>query len=383
MADRVRVVVGANAAVGARRFAALAGQLGAAARSLAASSKALADQSGWRGGAAARFRQDRQRMTALLDRLVPAMERMAKGAQSVVDDIDRADASGAAKMPAAPNVTTASAGAAGAGGSTPAVELAAYTTDTGHGRFWPEDTVLNQDGAFQPSINGKDYNSIPRTPAIVDYYNTTAQEAHAYLYLMGGPNAGQFFSHYLQGSGQDLNFDSTVPYYDSANFASMVDKTAAEQIAAAEATGTSAFDSGWIYDAIPGGRSGTPQSPFTDSADWNLAVGKGYYRLVGHRTPEGTWQTTLQMTSYYDFHESQNFGHGVTGHDMHALHQAGIAQDFREIGSGSLFFDSTGGHILPVAPGPSPTPVAPSPPSNPPSSPDPTPGPSPTPSGGR
>ncbi len=132
MADRVRVVVGANAATSARQFVTAAGQLGAAARSLAASSATLADQSGWSGATADRFRQDRQRMTALLDRVISAVERMAKGAQSVIDDIDRADASGASAL--AP---------LGAAGSTPTGTPAPATTkgQGGIGPYTPAGTL--------------------------------------------------------------------------------------------------------------------------------------------------------------------------------------------------------------------------------------------------
>lgn len=200
------------------------------------------------------------------------------------------------------------------------------------------------DGAFQESCPST---STTHCPAY-DYRQAAPPTASDYLtYALGWAiasamqdlalnNASKFLFHYLSNQGTNLLFDSTAAYRNGPGFAAAVDCTVKTWI---HRVGNDAnvFDSGYI---------GVLPSTW-GSWDWRLAIGHGFYRVVGIRQPNGTWSVHLQLTSYYQFRSGENFpipytSYTIYGEPFRHLHKTGLAQNFKSIGNGTITFDSSG-----------------------------------------
>lgn len=209
----------------------------------------------------------------------------------------------------------------------------------------------NQPQCSQPTVDNN-----PPAPVVQPGDGVDAAEAEAAYQGMGAagfigapiPDAQNFFGHYLGINatlGSDLNFDSTVPYFASTgtgSFSATVDSTVDNLINAANggtgATGT--FDSGWAdYPAV-----GVDTTAWNDD-DWRYATGHGFFRVTGTRQSGGGWSVSLQWSSYYQFRDNVNFG-PVSGTDMRRLEAIGWAQNYDEVGNGTLLYSSSGQEIL-------------------------------------
>jgi hypothetical protein len=220
-------------------------------------------------------------------------------------------------------------------------------------------TVYTKEGAFQQN-EANDYDSWPWYDKLLTEDDKTDLEtaglAEAFMSAEHLTDAREFFEHYEDGSGSDLRFDAAEPYQASPHFKSLVNGTVRDEIRLADASGKTSFDSGYVYHT----------DPFPDSKDWHNAIGGCYYRVAGHRGPQGTWVTQLRITSYYQFRDGHNFGnigplHGlVQGSAMRNLERVGIAQNYHEIGRATLVYHPDGSlkDIVqpPTVPGPVPSP---------------------------
>ena len=142
-------------------------------------------------------------------------------------------------------------------------------------------------------------------------------------------------------------------YHQGPGFKTAVD-AAAQRWIAEQRSQDSAFDSG--YMDFPAFNASTGIYDSTDtwgSGDWQRAVGHGFFRLVGTRQASGAWSVQLQLTSYYQFRSGEDFGvvhipvldidiPAVSGAEFRRLHEVGYAQNFREIGTGTLSYGASG-----------------------------------------
>lgn len=217
--------------------------------------------------------------------------------------------------------------------------------------------ICSETGAFQKNVSD-DYNTV--TPDnILDFehwneYRKYAQEISIAMMARRLPITHEFFQHYLDGTGNDLNFDSTTAYYTSTGFSSTVDNTVMQEIAK-RGQGATTFDSGW-NDYPP---ADVPTTAWKNY-DWQNSVGHGFFRVTGQLQKDGTWHVRLQLTSYYQFRAGEDFyTHGylvAKGADMRHLEQLGWAKNFREIGTGNLKYKADGLDVYPIPqpePGPS------------------------------
>lgn len=323
------VLVGADAAGSARALVAAAKRFGAAIDALSASAARLADQRTWQGAAAERFRREQQDLTTHLRLMSASLTRMASGAQSVIDTIDLDDALGALR-PGDPVVGSQSDGTA-----------PGYPPVYGWDPKKDGKVIVDDQGAFQPDHGNNDYGTAKPFSIVgmpIDFVESLYAEAIADgAYLSNGPESSEYFKHYLDGTGTDKHYDSTLPYQESDYFKSLVDSGVQPSIQQAEALGKDSFDSGYIYDP----------SPFPDNKNWYGAVNGSFRRYVGHRAADGTWVVTLQMTSYYQFRNGQHFGpFGLaSGRILHDLERHGDAKNFRLLGTGTILYDSEGNPI--------------------------------------
>ncbi|MFK0288717.1 WXG100 family type VII secretion target [Streptomyces sp. NPDC090499] len=356
MGDAVRVVVGANAGSAAQQLVAAVGRFGACLQRLSSAAEALAGDSTWAGATADRFRLDHRQMAARTEQLNAALGRMAQGARSVVDRIDQEDAKGmAATVPTAiaasavsgPGAVLGQAAAQDSGGLSHRPDLPEPPPLPTDPRFppvigWggPGVPVVNEKGAFQPDHGGDykvDHYDQERAQQLMNYGQMIATGSHLYP----GDDAARFFQHYLNGSGSDLNYSAEAPYTQSQVFQNLVNQTVRDHIALALATGKSDFDSGYLYNA----------DMFPDNPDWTGAIKGCFFRVSGHRTPQGTWETRLRITSYYQFVPGANFAHGLAnGEKLHELERLGIARNYHSIGTATMEFDNNGEWVLPDPP---------------------------------
>jgi len=312
------VLVGADAAGSARELVAAAKRFGAAIDVLSASAARLADQRTWQGATAERFRREQQALTTHLSLMSASMTRMASGAQTVIDTIDRDDVLGAARLGSRPGGTTS---------KHPPV----------HGWNAEDGTVVVDDqGAFQPDHGNNDYGAA-ESARYIDPTSGYGEAVYAEAIAAGsrfsnGPESSEYFQHYLDGTGTDKHYDSTRPYRESPHFRSLVDSDVQAQIKQAEVAGKNSFDSGYIYDP----------SPFPDNKNWYGAVNGSFRRVTGRRAADGSWVVTLQMTSYYQFRNGQHFGPlGLaSGRILHDMERQGVAKNFRLLGTGTIVYDS-------------------------------------------
>lgn len=302
----------------------------------------LADPEFWDSAGAERFRANSGTFTGNARTAGQALETTATSALTSIQGIDNADA------------------ANGVGGSGPAgaVVPMGFTSPGSSGLppvyGWPPKNpppVVDEDGAFQPDSGedfGKDWwftvAEIDDLPALTSD-PLVAQEGYAWAIVAGarlkyGPDAANFFAHYLEGTGSDLRFDSTDPYHESTIFQNNVDKMAFDAINKAKADGRSSFDSGYVYTAHP---FGTDKVKDGDK-NWYGAIDSCFVRTSGHRKANGTWVTDLQVTSYYQFTNQETFGpYGLARGDiLHEMEREGLAKDFRSIGTGTLTYDKDG-----------------------------------------
>ena len=217
----------------------------------------------------------------------------------------------------------------------------------------PTHPTCNSTGAFQQSCDTttpcsapvNDYNTAQAT-AGDSLYVAEAVAAYEGLAITGGPTAQEFFKHYEDNQGTDLNFDSTAAYHASVgtgpndlSFSGQVNKTVKDWIGLVHSAADT-FDSGYLDYPADGNTSEWQNN------DWERAVGHGFYRVVGTRQSDGSWSVHLQLTSYYQFRIGTNFGVSgvpiVYGADMRRLVKIGLAQNFREVGNGTLTYDTAG-----------------------------------------
>ena len=206
----------------------------------------------------------------------------------------------------------------------------------------PSRPTCSEEGAFQADEQNDHGTIVPRfvlpdgepgpdSALVVDAAAIPVAMDHR-----GWHQAATFFRRYTAGTGQDLTFDATQAYRDSAAFRSVVDRAVKSSADAARSAGEKEFDSGYQdYDFTR-----------TDSDDWANAIGRGFYRVTGRQQADGAWSVRLQLTSYYQFHEKGNdFPLRIRGMKLH-LSQAelrrmvkvGMAKNFRSVGSGTLDF---------------------------------------------
>lgn len=168
-------------------------------------------------------------------------------------------------------------------------------------------------------------------------------------------NAQNFFGHYEDDTGTNLNYDSTVPYFAStggsvsagtASFSVAVNDQVNHWISLVHGS-ASTFDSGWMdYPLTYNGNLGSTSNWNND--DWKNAVGHGFFRVVGTQQSNGNWSVALQLTSYYQFRDGVNFPLGpltIQGSDMRRLEVIGWAENYDEVGTGTLLFSPTGALI--------------------------------------
>ncbi|MCD9875378.1 WXG100 family type VII secretion target [Streptomyces guryensis] len=340
-----KVLVGASAPNSAREFTLAVSRFEGAATSVESLADRLASSSSWQGQTAQLFAREREQFTQRMTAMRQALSRIAQAAQAIVQAIEETDRQGAEQLPNAPSsVSPALAMAANAPllpqGPLPP-EPPPLATDP---RFppvvgWagPDLPVVNAKGAFQPD-HGNDYGADQpdsTTPLLQDYAESIAGGS----YLYPGADAARFFQHYLDGSGSDLHFSSLDPYTQSQKFQHMVDQTVRDQVALARATGKNGFDSGYIYNS----------DMFPDNGNWTGAIKGCFVRVAGHQTPQGTWETTLQISSYYQFVPGANFGplDAANGAALHELERMGVARNYHSLGTATLEFDDNGSWILP------------------------------------
>jgi hypothetical protein len=169
------------------------------------------------------------------------------------------------------------------------------------------------------------------------------------------PDAQRFFGHYEDNTGTDLNFDSTVPYFAStggtiadgnASFSVAVNDQVDQWISRVHGS-AGTFDSGWLdYPLMVNGKLGDTKNWNDDN--WRMAFGHGFFRVVGTRNADSTWSVSLQLTSYYQFRDGSPISAGpltVQGDDMRRLEVIGWAQNYDEVGTGSLLFNSAGANM--------------------------------------
>jgi hypothetical protein len=165
-------------------------------------------------------------------------------------------------------------------------------------------------------------------------------------------NAQNFFGQYENDTGANLDFDSTVPYFASTggsiaggdpSFSVAVNSQVSSWIAGVHGD-ASTFDSGWLDYPLNSGST----SNWNDD-DWRFAMGHGFFRVTGTRQSNGDWSVSLQLTSYYQFRDGVNFPVGpvtvVYGTDMRRLEVIAWAENYDEVGTGTLLFDSSGNLI--------------------------------------
>jgi hypothetical protein len=215
--------------------------------------------------------------------------------------------------------------------------------------------VCDNTGAFQISCDVAvcdtpvyDYGTVSPTLSDDAVLNITVPAAITYMASQGWLWAPYFFNHYLENNGKDLPFSSSVAYHDSPGFAASVDATAASWIGE-QRPQDSSFDSGYIEFPPPAPDGSPGDTGLWGNTDWQNAVGHGFYRLAGTRTAGGSWSVSLQVTSLYQFRKDQLFGKdiwvarvGVTGEALRHLEKAGKAENYREVGTGTLSYDSQG-----------------------------------------
>ena len=123
-------------------------------------------------------------------------------------------------------------------------------------------------------------------------------------------DASSFFGHFLDGSCSDLNFDSTNAFWNDGGFEAAVIKEFQFRINILGSSDTT-FDSGWV--SFPKADSSQPDLGTWSTFDWQNAVGHSFFRIVGTKQSDGTWLVHLQLTSYYQFRDYQNFSLPVYG----------------------------------------------------------------------
>lgn len=177
------------------------------------------------------------------------------------------------------------------------------------------------------------------------------------------PNAADYFEHFLDGSGEDIDLDMDVFLEDLPEFQEEVERRQEEIIeeALAEAAdrdidGPITFPintpmEGWGYppDDIDG------DSFAYDDPDWANAIGSFHYGLEGEitvyppETPGGdptySLDTTVNMEKWYDWDREEtdpvfsDWKRNLAGYsqaDIAELHQYGMAQEFWIRGSTEL-----------------------------------------------
>ena len=207
----------------------------------------------------------------------------------------------------------------------------------------PTRPTCDQTGAFQ-NDQPNDYGLTKADPALLADALANAETGKKVLAAL--PKAIEFFNHYLDGTGSDLNFDSTQPYKASSDLRISVDNTVAALVTSANNTKANTFDSGYQrfeFDKI-------------HDTEWAAAMGGCFYRVAGSLQSDGTWSVRFQLTSYYQFRDGINFTVPLTsitvyGTKMRYLEKVGKARNFREVGAGTLTYTHTGDPTwIPAAP---------------------------------
>lgn len=330
MAPGVRVVVGSNAPAAARQLVEEVGRLEAAARRVLAAAAALADERVWSGSTADQFEHVRQELIGRLGKMTATLHRLAAAAKTVIEDIESHDAKGASAFATLPPVS----------GWDSKDDGKAVVTDAG--AFQPDD----------PNYHHGSEEDFSLTPwgAPVTMAKDLALEGYGQFLDTGslvyaGPNSEQFFKHYLDGSGSDLDYDAAEPYKASHHYAGVVNNQVQQGIAGAQATGATSFDSGYVYEA----------DPFPDSKDWHNALGSHFMRVTGHENPDGTWTVQMSATSNYQFRKGDDFGpelpvpnepgewfQPINGGALQDLANSGLAKNYHSIGTTTLTYGPDG-----------------------------------------
>ena len=219
----------------------------------------------------------------------------------------------------------------------------------------PTHPTCDSTGAFQESCDVStpcttpvnDYKSLPPDPqdgtgnGPDDIESAELVDVNGGFKVLGWSHASDFLWHYLNNAGTDLSFDSTDAYHEGAGFAAAVNATVKQWIQTVNVAGDT-FDSGYLDFPAVGVSTSTWQNE-----DWQNAVGHGFYRVVGTRHGDGSWSIQLQLTSYYQFRAGGDFSKwggiiDIKGADVRHLVKIGWAQNFREVGNGTLRFDAAG-----------------------------------------
>jgi hypothetical protein len=212
--------------------------------------------------------------------------------------------------------------------------------------------------AGQCSAPTVDYNTQAPDGAADDLRATEAAALYnafgdASLFGVVLSDAQNFFNQYEANTGATLNFNATAPYFAStggsvsagnASFSVAVNSTVDQWIGLSGSTGGT-FDSGWLDYPLNNADGSLGSTGNWNSDDWANAVGHGFFRVVGTRGSGGGWSVALQLTSYYQFRDGVDFTKGpvtVAGADMRRLEVIGWAENYDEVGTGTLLFSSTG-----------------------------------------
>lgn len=306
------VVVAADAAATARNIFGLARAVNTLLTQASAMTAALSNPQIWDGAAAERFRARNETLLNAARAAGRTVETTSMTALASIEGIDNAD-----------------------------------VVDPVKGWDYAKDgrPTVGAAGAYQPDHGndyGQDENKPIASPRWVAHLKSWAEQIAFLSNLDPGTDASHFFQHYLDGTGSDLDYNSTAPYETCAYFASNVDQDAQTGIQQATAAGLDDFDSDFTYDP----------NQFKGSANWTGAVGGSFRRVTGHRDADGTWTVTVQVTSLYQFVKDHNFGPFgyANGEMLHQLERDGAAKNYHSIGTGQILYDSSGNFVRVLTP---------------------------------
>jgi hypothetical protein len=156
--------------------------------------------------------------------------------------------------------------------------------------------------------------------------------------------ASNFLQNYMNNTGNSYCFDSTQAYAQSTGgeltFSSQVDQEVRWWLQNQNNLADH-FDSGYVgYPADGYPANGDINN--WNSANWKNSVGHGFYRVTGTRQPDGSWSVHLQLTSYYQFKFGELFENLIPADPLRTLEQMALAQNFYELGSGTLYYSAAG-----------------------------------------